>query len=295
MSKFDALITVASWEERFLAGAEITINEIDTDKIFMFYYTEYQDRTKENRNKVRKICSYKSIELTEIEVSFKKYVDTWKIFRSTFLNEEWKEKEIIVDITTMPRESIWTIFYFLDYVGAEITYRYYRPEKYNDEWLSRDPGRPRLMLKQSGVAKLGAKTVLIVVTGFDSERTEQLINYFEPIITILALQKGDQYSNDKYNISQHERIKGYVGLHKLEIDAYSPDNGYQDIISEVKKYIDDYNVVLSSLGPKPSAVALFRVWKTYPEVALAYAPSNEINPDYSEGIDENIIVGSLTK
>ena len=43
---------------------------------------------------------------------------------------------------------------------------------------------------------------------------------------------------------------------------------------------------MSSLGPKPSAIALYRLKKKYPQTSLAYTPSNEFNRDYSYGIGE---------
>jgi len=46
-------------------------------------------------------------------------------------------------------------------------------------WLSRDPGKPRFVFKMSGLTKLGQPTALVILTGFDVQRTEQLIRFFE--------------------------------------------------------------------------------------------------------------------
>jgi hypothetical protein len=50
--------------------------------------------------------------------------------------------------------------------------------------------------------------------------------------------------------------------------------------------LSDYNVVGTSLGPKVSALALYQLARKYKEIALAYAPSREFNPQYSSGIGE---------
>ena len=52
----------------------------------------------------------------------------------------------------------------------------------------------------------------------------------------------------------------------------------------VKSVNEKYNIILSSLGPKIGSLALFLVKQRLPEVALAYAPSNEFNRDYSKGL-----------
>jgi len=46
---------------------------------------------------------------------------------------------------------------------------------------------------------------------------------------------------------------------------------------------------MASLGPKLSAVALYRLHKKYPQTGLVYAPAKEFNPQYSYGITESII------
>ena len=43
---------------------------------------------------------------------------------------------------------------------------------------------------------------------------------------------------------------------------------------------------MSSLGPKLSAVALYQIHKLHPSTALAYAPSQEYNREYSTGLGE---------
>ena len=48
-------------------------------------------------------------------------------------------------------------------------------------------------------------------------------------------------------------------------------------------------MIMSSLGPKPSAVALYKVCRKIPQVALVYAPSKEFNKEYSYGIGRKIV------
>ena len=74
----------------------------------------------------------------------------------------------------------------------------------------------------------------------------------------------------------------------FELDSYNGDHGFINILSLVTPLLKDHNVVMSSLGPKPSAIALYQIHQRFPMIGLAYAPSREFNPEYSAGIGESI-------
>lgn len=285
------IIIVASWEERFILGIENDIQKYRPKNLLVFYYREFANLSNNNRNKLKKICRSKKINFHEHELSFNDPAFSWKVTEGILEKFNFSSKKVLVDFTTMPRDLIYTIFYFLEKLKFEIEYIYYRPEAYNKEWLSRDPDMPRLVYKHSGITLLGQKTVLVITTGFDLERTEQLIKFFEPWLILLGIQKGAQFNNLDLNVQKHmkyiERLKSEANIENFNMDAYSDDNGYEELEGRIKKYLDK-NIILSSIGPKPSAIALYKVYKKYPQVALAYAPSKEFNPDYSHGIGGSI-------
>jgi len=297
MGKTFAIIAVASWENRFIYGLEKNIHTYCPDEVIMFFYSEYAILTEANRKKMRDICKERKIKLIEKELFFSESIRSWKTIREVLLVEKYKNN-ILVDFSTMPRETIYSVFYFLDSVSAKTHYIYYRPEQYNKEWLSRDPGKPRLVLKLSGITIVGQKTILVILTGFDSERTRQLIRYFDPSLTLIVTQEGKQYDNEAANIIKHKKLiaelSPEIEIEEFSIDAYSQDNGYSLLENKIESILNKGNIVLSSLGPKPSAVSLYKVHRRYPQIALAYAPSNEFNPAYSTGImEKNPVIGIL--
>lgn len=295
MDKFFGIIAVGSWEDRFLLGMKQNIDRYMPEKVLIYYYREYDKFTKKNRQELKDICMARKIDFRETMIEFKDHIKTWKIIESSVVKEEWQQKKVLVDITTMPRDTIYSIFYFLENHSSEINYVYYKPDKYSEDWLSRDSGRPRLILKHSGIVKLGQKTALVVITGYDAERTEQLITFFEPELVYLGFQDGAQFQNEKLNLEKHkkyiEQWNAQTEVKSFSLDAYAKDNGYDRIDSVIKEMKSSTNIVMSSLGPKPSAVALYRICKTHPEVALSYAPSKEFNLNYSSGIGKETIGG----
>jgi len=288
MKHFDLLITVASWEDRFRLGLDRVMKERKVTRSLIYYYEEYASLTARNREYAKDICGDRATRV-ERKISFANPFQNWKQLASDV--GEVDSANVLLDISTMPRDTILNLLFLLDGRKNSIYYVYHKPERYSSDWLSRDPGRPRLLFKQSGVTKLGGKTVLLVITGFDAERTEQLITTFEPKQTILGLQTGDQFENNRLNLGKYRGVPSF-GSHAVklfDLDAYSNDHGFEAILREVEPFINsDYNVILSSLGPKPSAIALYRGRRLFPEMALAYAPSNDFNPDYSNGIGSSL-------
>jgi hypothetical protein len=123
------------------------------------------------------------------------------------------------------------------------------------------------------------------LTGFDTDRANQLIQFFEPTLVSVGLQTGLQFDNPAKNI---ERSRATLGrgpyTEFFEVDAYSVDRGYSAIAEAVARRSPEFNVVAASLGPKPSAIAMHQVNRRFPELALAYAPSRQLNVQYSTGI-----------
>ncbi len=284
------LITVASWEERFQLGYERLIEESTPEKTVVYYLKEYAHRTEENRLRVKELSESKGIELVEHELTFDDPAQSWTVLFDTLKALEIDGKQITVDITTMPRETIWTVLDLLE--GARdsiLNFAYHKPGHYSEEWLSRDPARPRMVYKLSGIARLGAPTRLLILAGFDLDRIRQMIEFFEPELSLLGIQAGDQFDNRRF-IEKHKEEFGHrPGTSIFEIDAYSEDQGFQIIEEHIRPHLQDSNMVMSSLGPKPSAIALFRIHKLHSGTGLVYAPSREFNPDYSSGIGETLV------
>jgi hypothetical protein len=143
--------------------------------------------------------------------------------------------------------------------------------------------------QHSGIAKLGKPTALLLLNGFDTERAEQMIQFFEPHLLMVGLQHGKQFQNEERNLKRAERLGQLIrNIRTFEIDAYSTDHGFSAIVEQIKPLVAQYNIIAASLGPKTSAIAMFRVIAEFPEIALAYAPSRQFNLEYSSGIGDSI-------
>lgn len=296
MSNYDTLIAVLGWEDRFYEGIKADIEKYQITSLLLIRYTECNEMTYVASQKIEALCIEASIKCEYLDISENDTVAKWKTLQDYFGNIKLSVSKILLDISTMPRDTIWSVLSFLKGENIEIDYIYYTPNGYNQEWLSKEHGEPRLLFKHSGISSLEKPTALIILTGFEIERTKQLVYFYEPKKTILGLQIGDQFDNEKRNIEIHESIKGYTETSDFQLNAYDLDSGFESINSQVLALKNDYNIIITSLGPKPTAISIYKVFIEHPEIALAYVPSKEFNIGYSTGINlDKVVFGNFSQ
>lgn len=278
------LLAFASWEERFLGGLLEDLRVVECSEVLVFYFSSYSDQTHEPRTGAREECLARELRYDEVELDAGRPHDNLRLVDAAIARFD-SSSPFVVDISTMPREIIWYVFWLSEDRKAPLRYRYYSPSSYADDWLSRDPGRPRLVHKLSGIALPQAKTILLVVVGYDIQRVWQLIRFFEPSKLVVALQTDSPFSaNDKVMQRYVEELRVGEACSTFEMDAFQEDHGYAAFEHQLADFVDEYNIILSSLGPKLTAVSLYRIQRRWPQVGLVYAPANEFNVDYSQGI-----------
>ena len=285
MSNATTLVACASWEDRFRLGVERDIEVFRPRSLVVYFFQEFENWTADNRRNIAEHCRAKGVDVVERRLSFARPAENWKQLQSDCTDIVAASAAAHVDISTMPRELIWTAFWSLQMRQITVSYTYHTPAKYNDGWLSRDPGRPRLVFKLSGIAKLGRRTALVVLTGFDDKRTSELMRFYEPERTLIGLQQGDLNTGNAAKMNEQRLVFGRdAAVLLFDIDAYSSDHGEQVLTERLRPLLASHNVVVSSLGPKLSAVAIYRIQRRFPEIGVSYAPSCEFNRDYSQGI-----------
>ena len=292
MTAVDLIVTVASWEPRFILGMERTLKQYSSPQLLVYFVSEYKKRTEEARIRLGGLADQRQIQLIEQEISFRYSDITWCLLEKHLGPNSNAGRRILMDLTTMPREVIWSALFWLEASSTEVWYVYNHPLAYGKSWLARNPDDPRLVFKLSGELKLGCPTALVAVTGFDADRCLQAIDFYEPVRVLLARQGGTQFDNNDRNIGA-TFASGSVLHDRIEIDAFSSDHGYTTLRKDVAKLARDHNVILCSFGPKPSGIALFRLQREYSQTALAYIGCKEYNPDYSTGLG-GVVEGMLT-
>lgn len=284
------LIAFASWEDRCREGICREFDNGELGPVVLFYYDDYSERTVDVREAIDRECERRSIDFSSVMLELKQPAKTWlAIMKAMHISDE-DSSSVTLNISTMPRNIIWSCLWSLDKAGIQPKYSYDRPVRYSDDWLSRDPCLPRLMFKMSGIFTLGRKTALLLLSGYDVEKVEYLIRVFEPSQTLIGFQSQGQADdqNDEHVAKVKERLASLNSVNFFEVDAYSEDCGQEAVADAIETLGEEYNIIASSLGPKLSAIALYRLQSINENVGLAYSTSKEYNPDYSFGLADKV-------
>lgn len=281
MASYDLLISCASWEERGERSIQFHQENSQFDEILLFGVKEFSDLYRKN--------SFNALDLINGDIQYVSAFDditTWKSIQNLVDENHISQKSILVDVSTMPRYLIWYLFHFLVAKGNQITYTYFSPERYEEcDWLTEEPMSPRLILKHSGIYLPNRNTILVVQSGFDTERVSQLIDAYEPEKVILGVQTGEQLNNITKNLKRHKETLNYQEIEYFPIDAFSEDHGFSAVQDKVLQYVDSKNVIMASFGPKLVAIEMFKINLQIPEVGLVDVPVRNYNQKYSLGIN----------
>ena len=282
-----------SWEDRSFLGFVRDCEDVKANRVIALRKEHPINETEisECIEKITGICAQRSIAYEELLWKDNPIENSQSL--KLCINELESDAVVHIDITTMPRDIIWTLLFFLNQRSNQVLIRYYQPKSYHDTWLSKEPYSPRLLLKHSGIIELGKPQCVVIITGFDGERTRQIVSKFEPQKVVLCVQKGEQYDNTHRNeVSLHESICKSVGvndIYSVEMDCYGEDFG-EAVICNVLSSLTDHNVILASFGPNPSAIGVYKAYQHHTEVALCYVPCKEYNKDYCQGIGDLLVM-----
>lgn len=282
MSK-KVLLIVLGWEDRFTKGFEYDFENHGFDQCFLLCYKEYVDETLKSLNHIESFCLKNNISLTKSYLENSNALYNWKEIETITETLNEREIELLIDISTMPRETLWTVLFFLKKSFKKIPFIYHKPSTYSEDWLSREPESPRLLFKHSGIIKFERSTLLFILTGFDNERIKQLITFYDPKKIILLIQEGTQYNNAIRNNPKQLQELEHTNIEFHSSNSYDLLQCYNKIKEVLDFYIKDFNIVATSLGPKISGLALYKYFTENPSVALSYVPCKEYNIDYSKG------------
>ena len=281
------LLAFASWEERFALGIQADLSAFPYSQVLVFYFVDYADRTEDARSSVKCLCRKLNVKYREIALNPDHPAKNLEHMHGVIGNLDPKTP-IVVDISTMPREIIWHIFWLCEGRATPFEYRYHSPTSYSDDWLSRNFGRPRLVHKLSGIASSGSPTAVLLAVGYDVQRARQLVRFFEPSKLMIGLQRKSAFADNDSIMQQYsEEFPASDGHSFFEMNAFAPDHGHDCIQQQLQGLEESYNVILGSLGPKLTAVSLYRVQRQHQNMGLVYAPASEFNVHYSKGIGDS--------
>ncbi|MEZ0183734.1 hypothetical protein AB9T89_15935 [Flavobacterium oncorhynchi] len=286
----DLLICSSGFEDRSVQLA----SSLDPSKIkdsIVFHLDDTYKVSSVNLEKIHEKIPQSRL----IEYPKNSSLETFDIFYNTFKEINSKNKgemlNVVIDVTTFTREVILILIKVISleaFVNFNSTIVYTPNESYSVDdgqfWMTKGIREIRSIIGYSGLHSPSKKLMLIVLNGFDEERTEHIIECFEPDKIVLGKPNKSGSINPSLNLiscSRYDRIKEkYKNLISQEFEFSCVDINFT--IKEVKKIIDnntDYNIVISPLNNKVSTIAVAISAIENEEVQVCYASANQYNID----------------
>ena len=279
----DLFISAISFEERSLS----LINTLDDNHVRKIWFAYNHNEKEFYLDKLILAETKNNSEL--IEFSTDNPIITAQTLANKF-NSLTKLENVLIDITTFTHEGLLILYKFLDlyrykisnlylaYIGAK---EYSVNESEDDnKWLSKGTKTIRSVLGYPGILNPSNKNHLIILFGFESERTAQLIENFEfDKVSIGIGPENDSIKTNHYNINRKRHIdmlKQYPFAETFEFSLTDPLSTKIQIENQIKKY-EGYNIVITPLNNKLSTIGTALVAIDNSKVQLCYLRAHEYN------------------
>ncbi len=300
INKVDLFICSSGFESRSKSFA-LTLDIETLTEAYIFNIDENYNVSYENIEELKsKIPQLKSIQYPKNN-PIKTYdiiLDKLDQFYSSHRNES--KINLVIDVTTFTREVLLILIKAINqksYIEKSNIYLVYTPAKdYPCDWLTKGIRNIRSIFGYSGMALPSKKLMLIVLNGFESERTEEIINSFEPNAILLGSPSSEDSINNELNsISkakcEHIKYKYLSNIkEEFEFSCIVLDKTINVLEKLITQYGEEYNIVISPLNNKVSTVATAIVALKNDNVQVCYASANQYNiNDYSVPCDYFLI------
>lgn len=291
----DLFICSSGFEERSKSFA-LALNADITKDALIFHidenYIASYENLKEIENKIPQIKTIQHPKNNPIET----YDRILSELEEVYSKHRTDKLDIVIDITTFTREVLLILFKALNqpsYMNRSNVHLVYTPaENYPCEWLTKGVRYIRSIFGYSGMILPSKKLMLVILNGFENERTEEIINSFEPNAILLGKPSYEESINGKLGDRGKEKFEQIKQRHlsniveEFEFSCVEVDKTMNVIEKLINKYGKEYNIVLSPLNNKVSTIAASFVALKNDNIQVCYASANQYNiNEYSTPCD----------
>lgn len=201
---------------------------------------------------------------------------------------------VLIDTTTFTHESLLILFGLLPGVlglGDQLSFVYTVAEEYcpgaldEEKWLSKGILDIRTILGYPGSMRPGRATHLVLLHGFEAERSKSLIARYEPALLSLGRPKEGSHTAERHvstNTRVHEEVlrfaKNTVDVEEFAFNACDPEDSCR-AIADRAVFRSELNVVVAPMNTKISALGSAVAAQRNPSIQLCYAQPVMYNYD----------------
>ncbi len=208
-----------------------------------------------------------------------------------------QEGSITLDCTTFNREALIICCTVVKSLFKAYNWRVaYASPQGHGSWLSRGFRGVRNIMGFSGVQHPEQPTILVILSGFEDQRTIRLIEEHEPSKVLLGI--GDPPTDAKF-LNRNKQEQKLI-LARQDVEGFDfPANAIEDCLNYLESLLSQYlptcNIVLAPMSTKLSTLACMLAARRHPQIQLTYSLPGEYNTkDYSTGVKQ-IFIEELPK
>jgi hypothetical protein len=307
LGEIDIFICSSGFEDRS-AYLGINLNKIHIKKAIIFHIEDTYKLSEDNLSRIKE-------NLPELEtviypknsplVIYDKFYRLFEEFKTAADNKP----NIVIDVTTFTREVLLILLKLLsspDFITSfDVQLAYTPAESYaenaSDLWLTKGIREIRSVLGYAGMHSPSKELLLILLSGFEEERANEIITSFEP--NKLILGKASDKDSINSNLSDIANAKYQsladnnrsILLDQFEFSCTDIKETQTQLNLMIEKYEQQFNVIISPLNNKISTLGAAICGLKNENIQICYASANQYNiNDYSNGSDY-FLVFSLTE
>lgn len=294
--KIKVFISSSSFEKRCFVIAEHLVSSNINKSIFFYNYNEVPEIIY-NANELCKLYPGKSEKISlNSENPLGNFVTISETISQLIIQNQ--NQNFLIDSTTFTHETLLILLkifeldqnflgeLYIVYVGASG----YSINEINeaDKWLSKGIKTIRTILGYSGFTDPTAKNHLMILFGFESERTKKIIDEYEYEYVSLGFGDVDESIQDnhqKLNFERHKKLlEDYPNAKEFSFSLVNPYDTKNALLKHISKYkYENYNTVIAPLNNKISTIGACLAAIENSDIQLAYAQPLIYNIDgYSE-------------
>ncbi len=286
----DLLFLCASYEPRTLSIGNCLNNNYSAKNGLIFHNdlnvgAEY---IKKNLNRLTKIVKNKCSEVFVVEGILNDPVNQFRALKDEIikLNNLHKIKTVTIDITTFNREALLIAIALLrsNCKDAIIRTLYVSPEEFAP-WLSRGFREVRTVIGFPGIINATWPTTLIILTGFESDRVEKIIEEHQPDKIMIGI--GNPPTESKFldrNLEEQQIVYTHKNIEKFYFPADDIITCHHSLEKIISGKSSTNNIIIAPMSTKLSTLGVFLTAESHPEIQLTYCVPGEYNmSNYSRG------------
>lgn len=286
--KINIFISSSSFEDRCFAIAN-KISDINVKFNVVCRVIDFDSKIIENSELlIKKVNSKESI-IIDLKISDPVFTFL-KLAKSliSFFSDE--PKQIAIDITTFTHEGLLIIFRILMNNKRECDKLYFcyngastyscNEEERDNKWLTKGVKDVRSIIGYPGYSDPSNKNHLIILFGFERERTIRLIDEFEYDFVSLAFAKKEGSVSSEHQLINEERHNEILSLYSnasiFNITLTDPIKAKNEILNYVSKF-ENHNIVLAPMNNKISTLGAGLAALENKSIQLCYLQANQYN------------------